>query len=113
MATTFTPAEIATRFQTDAKTLRRFLRASAKDGWMSERDYKAPGKGARWAIKGAHLNSLRGQFNTWLKDQEAARAARQEAASEAPADPAESQLAEEELTEAEIQELDSEDSDES
>jgi len=73
---TFTPAQIAARpaFNTDAKTLRIFLRADAK-----EQGYQAPGKGSKWAIEGKDLNSLRGRFNRWTAAQEAARAARAEA----------------------------------
>lgn len=111
---TFTPTALATRYQTDPKTLRRFLRASAASGLLADKGYKAPGKGARWAIEGRDIQALRGAFRRWESDQEATRQARQEAAEAiSEADPAEAQLAEEELTEAEIQELDSEDQDES
>lgn len=109
---TFTPTAIATRFHTDPKTMRRFLRASAKDGLLAQKGYKAPGKGSRWAIEGRDLSAIGGHFRRWLADQEAARIARQEAASEAP-DPAEDQLQDEELTDEERAELDAEDSDES
>lgn len=84
MATILTPNEIATRFQTDAKTLRRFLRASAgtEGAYLQAKGYEAPGKGSRWAIKGADMSGLRGAFNRWAADEAKAKAERAAKAAE-------------------------------
>lgn len=71
MSTTLTPTEVASEFDTDSKTLRKFLRS------VTPRD-EQPGKGGRWAVPGtkAQLNKLRKQFNTWHAAELEARAAR-------------------------------------
>lgn len=52
-----TPKEVAAKFSTDAKTLRKFLRKDMTD--------KAPGKGARWEIPATSLKSLQKRFDAW------------------------------------------------
>jgi hypothetical protein len=74
-ATVLTPAEIATEFDTDARTVRKFLRS------VTPKDAQ-PGKGSRWAIEKKQLRSLRSQYGKWVAAQEAARAAREEATDE-------------------------------
>lgn len=59
-AKTFTPKEIAQKFATDPKTLRKFLRKDAKDNGGEN-----PGKGARWAIPATSLKGLQKRFDAW------------------------------------------------
>ena len=101
MATILTPNEIAIRFQTDAKTLRRFLRASAgqEGGFLAAKGYQAPGKGSRWAIKGADMSGLRGAFNRWAADEAKARAERAAKAAQEAETEAQETEADEDLTE--------------
>lgn len=75
MATQLTTTEIATELDTDPRTLRKFLRADAK-----ERNIPAPGKGSRWSIEKREMRSLRSRFAKWTKAQDDARAARDAAA---------------------------------
>jgi hypothetical protein len=53
-----TTAEVASEFDTDARTLRKFLRSEA--GKNSK-----VGKGARWSIEKRELRSLRTRFAKW------------------------------------------------
>lgn len=64
-----TPKEISLEWGTDAKTLRKFLRADirAKGG-------ENPGKGQRWAIDARSLKSLQKRFDAW-NEAKAAKAA--------------------------------------
>lgn len=58
MSKTLTVKEIATQFETDPRTLRKFLR--------SEQGMNAKvGKGHRWAIEARKVNSLRKRFDAW------------------------------------------------
>lgn len=57
---TLTPKEIAQRFDTDARTLRKFLRHEAKVN-----STETPGKGSRWAIESKSVRSLQRRFNAW------------------------------------------------
>lgn len=59
-AKTLTPKEIAQKFATDPKTLRKFLRKDAKNNGTEN-----PGKGARWAIPATSLKSLQKRFDAW------------------------------------------------
>lgn len=70
MSNTLTPKELAARFDTDARTVRKFLRST--EGM----DAKV-GKGQRWAIEAKQVRSLKARFNRW----DAARKA-----TDAPAD---------------------------
>ena len=69
IARTMTPKEISLEWGTDAKTLRKFLRADirAKGG-------ENPGKGQRWAIDARSLKSLQKRFDAW-NEAKAAKAA--------------------------------------
>lgn len=60
---TLTAKEVATRFETDARTLRKFLRADAK-----ALEAETPGKGSRYAIEAKSLRSLRKRFDAWVAD---------------------------------------------
>ena len=53
---TLTPKELASRLNTDPKTIRKFLRSLA-----SER----PGKGGRWAIPTDMVPTLETKFADW------------------------------------------------
>ena len=78
MAKIYTPAELAPLFRTDAKTLRIFLRADAKD-----RGLQAPGKGSRWAIPAADRSSMAARFRRWETARAEAKAASEAKAQEA------------------------------
>lgn len=71
-AKTLTPTEFATMVHSDGRTVRKFLRATRPDD--------APGKGARWELKGtkAEVTKLTKSFNDWSTAQEEARKARTE-----------------------------------
>ncbi len=60
MTNTLTAKEIAAKFSTDPRTLRKFLRSDAKAN-----DTETPGKGARYAIAAKDLRSLKTRFNAW------------------------------------------------
>lgn len=59
MTKTMTPKEIAVQFETDGRTVRKFLRSITP---VEDR----PGKGSRWAIESRSTRTLRKQFDTWL-----------------------------------------------
>lgn len=58
MPTMLTPKEIALRLDTDARTLRKFLRKIDS--------VESPGKGGRYAIEAKKVASLKRQFNAWI-----------------------------------------------
>lgn len=60
MTKTLTPKEIALKFETDARTLRKFLRQDARDNGT-----ETPGKGSRWEIEAKTVRSLQKRFNIW------------------------------------------------
>jgi len=79
----FTTADVADKFGTTPRTLRKFLRADAKGRDAAD---TLPGKGSRYAIEGKALKALQGRFTKWQAAEAAARAARAEiAAAEAQA----------------------------
>lgn len=61
-ATILTPADLATEFDTDARTVRKFLRS------VTPKD-EQPGKGSRWNIEKKQLRSLRSQYTKWVAAQ--------------------------------------------
>lgn len=77
MATTLTPKELAQRFETDPRTVRKFLRS--KDG-MNAR----VGKGQRWEIEARTVKSLQKRFTSWNAAQIEARNAAKNDATDAP-----------------------------
>lgn len=81
---TITPKELANRLETDAKTVRKFLRSDAS-GVSAD----APGKGGRWSIDSANVRSMRKAFGKWNADRLAAIAAARTARAEAARDAAE------------------------
>lgn len=58
MATILTPTDLAAEFETDSRTVRKFLRS------VTPKD-KQPGKGHRWGIEKRQLRSLRKQYTDW------------------------------------------------
>jgi hypothetical protein len=72
MAKTLTPKELAQSFNSDGRTVRKFLRSITPKA-------DQPGKGSRWAIEARKVNSLRKQFTAW---DEARRAAAEDADAE-------------------------------
>lgn len=78
MATTMTPAELATELDSNGREVRKFLRS------ITPKD-EQPGKGARWAIPAGkrELTKLSKQFADWRRVQLEERAKRaQEAVQE-------------------------------
>lgn len=71
-----TPKELAVKFDTDAKTLRKFLRSDAS-GVADQ----APGKGGRWALEGNAMRGMKSRFNKWdaARREEIARKAQERA----------------------------------
>lgn len=65
--TAITPKELAKRLETDAKTVRKFLRSDAS-GVAAD----APGKGGRWSIDSSNVRSMRKAFGKWNADRLAA-----------------------------------------
>lgn len=58
---TITAKELATRLDTDARTVRKFLRSDAAAGNAEG----TPGKGSRYAIEAKQVASLKKRFNAW------------------------------------------------
>lgn len=58
--TTITAKELATRLDTDARTVRKFLRADA-----AANEAPTPGKGARYSIEAKQVASLKKRFKAW------------------------------------------------
>jgi len=77
MSKVVTPSELAVQFETDGRTVRKFLRS------ITPRD-EQPGKGGRWSIDGTakNVNKLRKQFNDWHQKQLEERAERARKAAE-------------------------------
>lgn len=69
----FTTAQVAEKFDTTPRTLRKFLRADAR---ANDAGDTLPGKGSRYAIEGSQLKGLRSRFNAWQVEQAKERAAR-------------------------------------
>lgn len=57
---TITPKELAQELNTDARTVRKFLRSMAKENRTD-----TPGKGSRWSIERKEIRSLRTKFTKW------------------------------------------------
>jgi hypothetical protein len=79
----FTTTEVAEKFATDSRTLRKFLRADARAAGKGD---TLPGKGSRYAIEGKDLAGMRKRFAAWQVAQAEAKAERAaQAAAEAQA----------------------------
>jgi hypothetical protein len=81
---TLTTTEVAEKFGTTPRTLRKFLRADAR---AADKGDTLPGKGSRYALEAKALKGLQSRFTKWQAAEAAARAARaQEAADAAQAE---------------------------
>lgn len=101
----FTTAEVAEKFETTPRTLRKFLRADAK---AAEATDSLPGKGSRYAIEGKALAGMKKRFATWQAAEVKARAERAaEKAAEVETDEVEV-LEEEGPTDEDLLEIDAE-----
>jgi hypothetical protein len=69
----FTTAQVAEKFDTTPRTLRKFLRADARS---NDKGDTLPGKGSRYSIEGAALKGLKSRFATWQAAEAKARAER-------------------------------------
>lgn len=76
MSTTYTPKEIALKFDTDARTVRKFLRS----------EVGTVGKGQRWAIEAKDMRSLKSKFTKWATAAAEAKAKGTDADEEGDAD---------------------------
>lgn len=75
----FTTTEVAEKFDTSTRTLRKFLRADAREQGTAD---SLPGKGARYSIEGKALAPMKKRFATWQVAQAEERKARAEKAVE-------------------------------
>lgn len=73
---TLTTRQVADALSTDPKTLRVFLRAST--------DYQAVSAGSRYTFTAKDVGPMKTRFARWLKEREAAKVAKAEAAKQAP-----------------------------
>lgn len=69
----FTTAQVAEKFGTTPRTLRKFLRSDAK---ANETTDSLPGKGSRYALEGKQLAALKKRFTAWQAAEAKARAER-------------------------------------
>lgn len=60
MTKTMNPKELAEKFGTDPRTVRKFLRSDARENGLG-----TPGKGSRWEIEAKTVRSLQTRFNRW------------------------------------------------
>lgn len=57
---TLSAKEVAEKFGTDARTVRKFLRKNAENDGV-----ETPGKGGRWGIEAKKVASLQKRFDAW------------------------------------------------
>lgn len=62
----FTTTEVAEKFETTPRTLRKFLRADAR---ANDKGDTLPGKGSRYSIEGKELAGLKKRFAAWKVEQ--------------------------------------------
>jgi predicted transcriptional regulator len=77
-----TASELATELDTDARTVRKFLRADAK-----AQGNTTPGKGSRYAIERREVRSLAKRFAAWDEARKAVTEDNSDDAPEAPETP--------------------------
>lgn len=61
---TITPKEFAQQVDSDARTVRKFLRSEAKAN-----ETETPGKGSRWEIESKRVTGLKKKFIAWTAAQ--------------------------------------------
>jgi predicted transcriptional regulator len=81
----FTTAQVAEKFETTPRNLRKFLRADAR---ANDRADSLPGKGSRYTLEGKELAGMKKRFTTWQVEQAKERAARAAAAAKVAEDAA-------------------------
>jgi hypothetical protein len=64
----FTTTQVAEKFETTPRTLRKFLRSDAKARNAAD---SLPGKGSRYQIEGKDLAGLKKRFTAWSEAQAA------------------------------------------
>lgn len=101
MANTLSAKEVATKLETDARTLRKFLRSDAKSkgGKVGE---DTPGKGGRYSFTAAEVKSLRKKFSAWEKANAARKAEKETDEDEVEVSEVEGEV--EEVTDEELSE---------
>ena len=62
----FTAAQVAEKFDTTPREVRKFLRSVADPD-----TFPAPGRGGKWMIEGKALNSLRPKFRAYIAARDA------------------------------------------
>lgn len=77
--TAYTTAEVAEKLETTPRTLRKFLRADAKERGTTD---ALPGKGSRYSIGGKEIAPLKKRFTKWQAAEAQARKERAEKAAE-------------------------------
>lgn len=77
--TAYTTAEVAEKLETTPRTLRKFLRADAKERGTTD---ALPGKGSRYSIGGKEIAPLKKRFAKWQAAEAQARKERAEKAAE-------------------------------
>jgi hypothetical protein len=85
---TVTTTELAAEFDTTPRTLRKFLRADARDAGKGD---TLPGKGSRYAIERKAVPGLKKRFAKWVAAEAEARAARAQKAAEEAAEAVEAE----------------------
>ena len=83
---TLNTTELAEKFETTPRTLRKFLRADARAAGNAD---SLPGKGSRYSIEAKSVAPLKKRFTAWSAEQaklRAERAAEAAAESETPAE---------------------------
>lgn len=77
--TALTTIDVAAKFETTPRTLRKFLRADAR---ANDRGDTLPGKGSRYALESKTLPAMRKRFLKWQEAEAKARAERAARAAE-------------------------------
>jgi len=62
----FTAAQVAEKFDTTPREVRKFLRSVADPD-----TFPAPGRGGKWLIEGRQIAPLKAKFRAWAKANEA------------------------------------------
>lgn len=100
----FTTAEVAEKFGTTPRTLRKFLRSDARANGAAD---TLPGKGSRYAIEGKALAPMKKRFNAWTVAQAQEKAERAAKAAAEAVETADAEV-DEEPTAAELDDIDAE-----
>lgn len=80
---TLNTTELAEKFETTPRTLRKFLRADARAAGKGD---ELPGKGSRYSIEAKSVAPLKKRFTAWSAEQAKLRAERAEQAAAEAAD---------------------------